>query len=30
MLNSKGERIAPWGTPAIIGAIFEVDETQRI
>jgi len=26
MLNSMGEKIAPCGTPAVIGAISDVDE----
>jgi hypothetical protein len=30
MLNSMGERIAHCGTPAVIGAIFDVDEHRRI
>jgi len=30
MLNSNGERIAPCGTPAVIGAISDVDYPQRI
>jgi len=30
MLNSIGEEIAPWGTPARIGAKFEISEPTLV